>query len=413
MAGRPYRPLIIERMADQPADLSPSTIGAPPPPPRAVLSSLVDRNIELLRRRRTLVVGSIAAVVFLLLILAISHALYGSAAWAYDFKAYHDAVLRLLDTGSPYQPARTLNGPFQAGPFDLYLYSPVPVVLMLPFGWLSMDGGALVFLVIRLAMLIGLCALMPITRTAKLATLAVACVSAPVLQDLNLGNASLIVTFLAVVAWRFVDRPLGSVAIALAASIRPTMAIYFVWWLLRREWRAAVWLVLAGLGLVLITLPFVGVHGWTDFVTLLGNLTNFEGVYRNFALGALVTRAGAPEFAARAALFAGYAAAGIAVALSMRRDRDVSFVVTLGATLLLSPLLWDHYMTNLLVPAGFLVSRGRPWGVLLPLLCWLPQELLAFIAIAAMVLPFAAPDRGQPVRSLLDRLPGWREPAPA
>ena len=62
--------------------------------------------------------------------------------------------------------------------------------------------------------------------------------SAPVLQDLNLGNVSLIVTFLAVVAWRFVDRPLGSAAIALAASIRPTMAIFFVWWLVRRQWRA-------------------------------------------------------------------------------------------------------------------------------------------------------------------------------
>ena len=67
-----------------------------------------------------LVVGSSAAIVFLLLILALSHALYGSAAWAYDFSAYHHAVLRLIATGSPYQPGWTLNeGPFQAGPFDL------------------------------------------------------------------------------------------------------------------------------------------------------------------------------------------------------------------------------------------------------------------------------------------------------
>jgi hypothetical protein len=76
-------------------------------------------------------------------------------------------------------------------------------------------------------------------------------------------------------------------------------------------------------------------------------------------------------------------------------------------------LLWDHYMTNLLVPAGFLASRGRPWGLVLPLLCWLPQELLVFVALAGMLLPFAAPDRGQPMRTLLDRLPSWRQPAPA
>ena len=70
-----------------------------------------------MRRRRGLFVGSVAAVLFLLLILALSHALYGSAAWAYDFSAYHHAVLRLIDTGSPYQPGWTLyEGPFQAGP---------------------------------------------------------------------------------------------------------------------------------------------------------------------------------------------------------------------------------------------------------------------------------------------------------
>ena len=284
-----------------------------------------------MRRRRGLVIGSMAAIVFLLLILAITRVLYGSAAWAYDFIAYKDAAVRLIQTGSPYQPGWTLNGPFQAGPFDLYLYSPVPVVLMLPFGYLSTDGGALIFLVIRLAMLVSMCVLMPVNRTARLATLAVACVSAPVLQDLNLGNVSLIVTFLAVVAWRFVDRPLASVAIAAAASLRPTMAIFALWWLVRRQWRAVVWTALAGLALVVITLPFVGIAGWTDYLTLLANLTNFEAVYRNFALEALAVRAGAPEWLASAALFGGYAVAGVAVALSLRRDRDVSFVVTLGS----------------------------------------------------------------------------------
>src|SRR4051812_6986607 len=406
-----YWPLIIEPMADQPADLSPSTVAGPPR--RFVMPSAALRWIALMRRRRGLVVGSIAAIVFLLLILAITHVLYGSEAWAYDFIAYQHAVVRLIETGSPYQPGWTLNGPFQAGPFDLYLYSPVPVVLMLPFGYLTTDGGALIFLVIRLAMLVTMCAMMPINRTARLATLAVACVSAPVLQDLNLGNVSLIVTFLAVVAWRFIDRPLASVAIAAAASLRPTMAIFGLWWVLRRQWRAVAWTAIAGLVLIVITLPFVGIAGWNDYLVLLTNLTNFEGVFRNFALEALAARAGAPEWVASAALFAGYAGAGVAVALSLRRDRDVSFVVTLGATLLLSPLLWDHYMTNLLVPAGLLAGRGRPWGLILPLMCWLPQELLVFTAVAAMIAPFAAPDRGVPVRSFLDRIPSWRAPAPA
>jgi hypothetical protein len=101
------------------------------------------------------------------------------------------------------------------------------------------------------------------------------------------------------------------------------------------------------------------------------------------------------------------------VAASLRRDRELSFVVTLGATTLLSPLMWDHYLTMVLVPAAFLANRGRWWGLWLVMLCWLPQDLLVIVAYAAMLLPFAAPASGERVRSLFDRLPSWRQPLPA
>ena len=68
-----------------------------------------------------------------------------------------------------------------------------------------------------------------------------------------------------------------------------------------------------------------------------------------------------------------------ALILSLRRDREISYAVTLMATLLLSPLLWDHYLTNLIVPAALLAARGRRLGVLLPLLGWLPLVLLPFV----------------------------------
>jgi glycosyl transferase family 87 len=259
-----------------------------------------------------------------------------------------------------------------------------------------------------------MCAIMPISRTARLAVLGVACLSAPVIQDLNLGNASLVVTFFAVVAWRFLDRPAGAASIAASISIRPTMALFVLWWLVRGRLRVVAWTIGFALVLFALTLPFVGIAGWLDYVRVIGNLTEFERIYRNFALGALVGHAGAPSWLAQLALYAGYAVGVGAVLLSLRRDRELSFVVTLGATLLLSPLLWDHYLTNILVPAAFMAGRGRWWALILPLLCWLPQELLAFIAIAGTLVPFAAPDRGEPVRTILDRFPMWRrQPAPA
>ena len=113
--------------------------------------------------------------------------------------------------------------------------------------------------------------------------------------------------------------------------------------------------------------------------------------------------------------WAGYAIATLAVLFSLRRDRELSYVVTLMATVLLSPLLWDHYLSNLLVPAAFVAGRGRLWALGLPLLAWAPQLLtwllpglggiadgaLPLVALAGLLLPFAVADRGLPAGSLL------------
>ena len=85
--------------------------------------------------------------------------------------------------------------------------------------------------------------------------------------------------------------------------------------------------------------------------------------------------------------------------------------MTFTATLIASPLLWDHYMTHLLVPAAFMASRGRWYAIALPLLCVLPQQWLPFIAIAGVLVPFLAPPRGEPAGTFLDHWP-FRRPPP-
>ena len=68
-------------------------------------------------------------------------------------------------------------------------------------------------------------------------------------------------------------------------------------------------------------------------------------------------------------------------------------MVTIGATLLLAPLLWDHYLASLLLPAAFLAQRGRTWGLALPLLALAAPPLLPLLAIAghARAVPGARP----------------------
>ncbi len=71
-------------------------------------------------------------------------------------------------------------------------------------------------------------------------------------------------------------------------------------------------------------------------------------------------------------------------------------MVTTGASLLLSPLLWDHYLSMLVLPAALLADRGRPWAIALPVVAWLPvideswTVLYPAIAMTATFLPFIA-----------------------
>jgi hypothetical protein len=141
---------------------------------------------------------------------------------------------------------------------------------------------------------------------------------------------------------------------------------------------------------------------------VLGNVRDVMGVPNNLDLGSAVLVLGGSPQLAELALYSGYAVAIGAVLLSLRRDRELSYVVTLMSTLILSPLLWDHYLINLLVPAAFLAARGRAWGLALPLLAWLPLPLLPLVAIAGMLLPFLASDRGEPAGNLYARLAAWR-----
>jgi hypothetical protein len=314
-----------------------------------------------------------------------------TAGWGFDFRAYYDAAVRFAATGSPYQ-VETLSGPFRPGPAGLYLYTPLPALLIVPLTWLGPSAATLTWLFIRLGLLFGTCALLPVPRWVKLATLGIAIISAEFLYDLNLGNVSLIVTFLAVVAWRWLDKPISGVAIAASLSIRPTMGVIWVWWIVRRQWQAVAWTVIGGAAIVVLSLPFTGLDPWFQFVTVLRNVSDVMGVPRNLDLGSTALSLGLSPLASLMLLFAGYALAVGAILISLRRDREIGFAVTLMATLLLSPLLWDHYLTNLIVPAALLASRGRRWGLLLPLLGWLP--LPPAVVVVGMLVPFLAPDRG-------------------
>ena len=134
-------------------------------------------------------------------------------------------------------------------------------------------------------------------------------------------------------------------------------------------------------------------------------MPRLRAVVRNWALNALAYGADLPAPLPSLALAGSFAIAIGAMLFSLRRDRELSYVVTFTATLIASPLLWDHYMTHLLVPAAFMASRGRWYAIVLPLLCILPQQWLPVIAIVGVLMPFLAPSRGEPAGTFLHQWP--------
>jgi alpha-1,2-mannosyltransferase len=318
-----------------------------------------------------------------------------SDGWGFDFEAYYTAALRLAQ-GRDIYLEYTLEGPFSPGFWGIYLYAPPLAALTLPFTVLSLDAAIALWFALRVGLLMLGCAILPVRPAIRLYTFAVAAVSFPVLIDLNLGNVSVVVMVLIAVTWRWLDRPLGSIALAAAMSVRPTLGLVLIWWLFRRAWRPIAWALAAGLVLIVATLPFVGVESYQQYLTVLRNVSEMTGVQNNLDLGTTLLRFGLEPVLASIALYAGYALAIVAMLVSLRFDREVSFMVTIGATMLLAPLLWDHYLATLVLPAALLAERGRMWGLALPLLAWLPPPFLPLLAIAGTVLPFLVARRDVP-----------------
>jgi hypothetical protein len=309
-----------------------------------------------------------------------------ASAWGFDLAAYLNAARHLVEDGSLYAQ-RLISQPFEPGPADLFYYAPPLGVAMLPFTGLDVDDAAWIWWALRIAALGMACGLMPVRPAIRVIGFAVVAFTLPGLKDSLLGNVSLLVLLPLVIAWRWIDRPMGSVALAAAMSVRPGLGVFLFWQLCRRQWRAATWTIATGIGLILVTLPFVGVEGYRDFLAVLGNLRLPAGPSENLDSGGLAIALGADGAIVSVIRLMSLLVASTAILVSIRRDRESSYMVTLSASLLLMPLLWDHYLVTLVIPAAFLAQRSHIALIFAPLLTWFPF-LSPFLVGAMMLLPF-------------------------
>lgn len=288
-----------------------------------------------------------------------------SGTFAFDFLAYHQAAQRVLAGERLYDPSVQVTGGF-----GLFYYPPPFVLAIVPLGLLSAAVASWIWLGLSVAMLVGAIGLLPVRAGVRWTTLLLAGLSWPVAYALKLGQVGPLLLLLFVLGWRWLDRParFGVVA-ALGAIVKIQPGIVLVFAVLTRRGKAVVVGVAVLLAAALIaTVATGGPSIWADYLGLIRNVSDPIQTPHNFTPGAVAFQMGFSTAGAAAIQVASSIAAVIAVIWSARRLRaDASFLIAVVASQLLSPVLWDHYALLLLLPAAWLLERGKWWALAIPL----------------------------------------------
>jgi hypothetical protein len=282
----------------------------------------------------------------------------------FDFLAYHQAAVRLLNG----QPLYDMS--FQTtGGFGLFYYPPTFAPLILPFGFLSAKAAVWTWTAILIGSFAVGVALLPVSRTVRWWIVLLAGLSWPFAYAVKLGQVGPVLFLLFAIGWRWLDDPirLGASA-ALGTAIKLQPGIIFVWALLTRRWSAIVAGVVVLAVLAVGATLLAGTGAWSDFALLIRQVGDPITTEHNFTPGAVAYQMGlSAELASWLQLACTVLVIGAVVTAARWATAEASYLVAVIASQLLSPILWDHYAMLLLLPVAYLCSAGRWWAILIPL----------------------------------------------
>jgi alpha-1,2-mannosyltransferase len=302
------------------------------------------------------------------------------ARWGFDFAWYWGASSNLLH-GLPIYSAQQLAGPYSPQGQEGFLYPPPLAALVIPLALVfptNMAGAGLVWSVLG-AVAAG-AGLLLIVRTDRLgerypllagsgvALLLVAAFALPpVIDEFINGNVHLFLVALLAAAWWGVARSdasdgadargdrVAGIAVGIATVIKLFPGVLVLWFLLTGRRRAAGWSVVGAVALTLVTLPLTGIQPWLDYPRVLANL------------GAPIDATNSMAPTIWLAPWLGFTVArvvvtviglGVVVWAAHTLDARRGFALTVAVAVLVTPALWSHYLTVLLVPLTLALGAG-------------------------------------------------------
>jgi hypothetical protein len=181
----------------------------------------------------------------------------------------------------------------------------------------------------------------------------------------------------------------------------------WLWLVYTRRFGAAALSATAGVTLTIAAWWGIGFTGFREYPRVLSRLTELVGT-NSYSPYALIHAAGVSGATSQRLVLAGGAALVVLAAWRFRavRSDERSFVATLGIALLLTPILWPHYLVLLYIPIA-LLRRTFSALWLLPLLMWFdgngwsygePARVVPFLLLCAV--PFVLALRQHPAAQL-------------
>jgi alpha-1,2-mannosyltransferase len=235
-----------------------------------------------------------------------------------------------------------------------------------------------------------------------------------VLTAVSIGTLTPLLLLGVAVVWRY-RNTLGIAALAAAAVIAAKLFLWpvVVWlWATGRRGTAAAAVALA-VAASAACWAWIRFAGMTGYPNLLHRITEVEAPYGY----------GAAWIVGGALLVAGLSFAFLVLCGVLRRDDRVLFSVAIVAALVLTPILWLHYLCLLAAPVALVRPRFSPVWVV-PAVLWLtPQQqafespwriAAVFLVLAAVLAATLSPRRSQP--EIGDNVPNpapWPSPVRA
>ncbi len=296
--------------------------------------------------------------------------------YAFDFRQFWQGAHDVVHGHSPYPSRQLLDTaddritPVGIQHIFRFPYPAATAVLLVPFGALPFNIAAAIFVTL-LGLAIPAALWIVGVRDFRIYGIVFGTVLAH--GAIRLGTLTPILVLLVAVAWRWRDRR-WICASALALGIVAKMFLWpmLVWLVATRRYATAA--VSAALTVVslLVGWAVIGFDGITLYPRLVGKLSDIVGV-RGYSLYALGTRAGLSHGVSHALPYVVGLLVVAACVLVARRsaagDRG-AFAIAVLASIVLTPIVWLHYFTLLLVPLA--IARPRlAWAWALPFLFWL------------------------------------------